>query len=980
MSCVWVVPILLVLCISTPLSQGSTSATTGTIKVGAIFTFSTVNGKVSKIAMEAAEEDINADPAILGGWKLSLVMHDSNFSGFIGFVGALRFMETDTVAIIGPQSSIMARVLSQLTTELQTPLLSFTALDPTMSPLQYPYFIQTAPNDLYLVTAISDIVSYYRWPEVVAIYTDEDQARNGMNILDNLLLDRHSKLSYKAALPTEATRSDVHEALVKVSSMEACVVVVHTYTKIGLLVFEVAQSLGMMREGYVWIATTWLSTVLDSGSLDVPNPASFQGALTLRQHTPDSQLKREFVQRWKNQLSNGSVGLNPCGLYAYDTVWTIARAVKQFLDQGNNISFSDDTKLNEISRGTLNLRALSKFEGGWKLLNNILQTDVNGLTGPIRFHPDRSVLNPSYDVLNAVKGGGHQLIGYWSNYSALSVVPPEELYGENPPNRSASNQHLNSNVVWPGGAEAVPRGWVFPHNGIPLKIGVPNRASYRDIVRAVNSSSAVAGYCIDVFLAARRLLPYRLPYEFIPFGDGHKNPSYSELVNKITTGVFDAVVGDITIVTDRTKAVDFTQPFIESGLVVVVPMRKMNSSAWAFLQPFTPSMWGMIGLFFVIVGAVIWLLEHRTNDEFRGPPRQQLVTVLWFSLSTMFMAHRENVGSTMGRFVLIIWLFVILIINSSYTASLTSILTVQQLSSPITGIESLVSGNQAIGYQVGSFAENYLMYELNIQKNRLFPLGSPQEYALALSNGTVAAVVDEKPYVDLFLADHCKFSIRGDEFTKSGWGFAFRRDSPVAVDMSTAILGLSENGELERIQSKWLSRKLHCKGDQGGSSDVVGSDQLQLESFAGLFLLCGIACFMALAIYFCYTLYHFKKHCPGGSACIGDGDGGAGPCSSSSTGPVPGRQGWKRKGKSGSGIRRVQRFMSYADDKADVWRLKPKRKRAAEGDDVDDTWKPQTTHSYDDEFRGSGSNGMDSERQKEQQDRHVRFVDNKFSR
>lgn len=127
--------------------------------------------------------------------------------------------------------------------------------------------------------------------------------------------------------------------------------------------------------------------------------------------------------------------------------------------------------------------------------------------------------------------------------------------------------------------------------------------------------------------------------------------------------------------------------------------------------------------------------------------------------------------STLGRIVLIIWLFVVLIINSSYTASLTSILTVQQLSSPIKGIDTLISSNDRIGYQVGSFAENYLNEELSISKSRLFALGSPEEYALALLNGTVAAVVDERPYMDLFLSDHCKFSVRGQEFTKSGWGF-----------------------------------------------------------------------------------------------------------------------------------------------------------------------------------------------------------------
>ncbi|KAM7257037.1 hypothetical protein ACFE04_012778 [Oxalis oulophora] len=825
------------------------------VNVGAIFTSSSINGAVSKIAMEAAQDDVNSDPTILGGRKLSITIHDSNFSGFLSIIGALQFMETDTVAIIGPQNAIMAHVLSHLANQLNVPLLSFTALDPTLSPLQYPYFVQTAPNDQFEMAAIAEMVSYYGWAEVIAIYTDDDQSRNGITTLGDKLAERRCKITYKAVLPpdTKSSRDDIQRELVKIQMMESRVIILNAYEKTGLMAFEVAKSLGMMGKGYVWIATTWLSTVLDSKPPIKPN--SLLGVLTLRPHTPDSKKKRDFVSRWP-KLSNGSIGLNPYGLYAYDTVWILANALKLFFNSGGNISFSDDPRLSKLGGGSLNLEALSIFDGGPQLLKNILQTNMTGLTGPIAFDEiDRSPYRPSYDIINVVEKG-YRDIGYWSNYSGLSIVPPETLYGK-PPNRSSSNQQLYS-VVWPGDTTEKPRGWVFANNGEKMTIGVPNRFSFKAVVSWVNGSEVASGYCIDVFLAAIKYLPYPVPYKFVPFGNGHNNPSYDELVGKIATGEFDAVVGDVAIVTNRTKLVDFTQPYIESGLVVVAPVRKMKSSALAFLQPFTPLMWAVTGILFLVVGAVVWILEHRINDEFRGPPKQQFVTMLWFSFSTMFFAHRENTVSTLGRFVLIIWLFVVLIINSSYTASLTSILTVQQLSSPIKGIDSLITSNDHIGYQVGSFAENYMIEELSIPRSRLLPLGTPEEYASALEKGLVSAIVDERPYVDLFLSQHCHFSIRGQEFTKSAWGFAFPRDSPLAIDMSTAILTLSENGELQKIHDKWLSKKGLCPS-QGSDDDT---DQLHLGSFLGLFLICGTACFLALAIYFCSMLRSYIRHKP----------------------------------------------------------------------------------------------------------------------
>ncbi|KAB2623631.1 glutamate receptor 3.3-like [Pyrus ussuriensis x Pyrus communis] len=237
--------------------------------------------------------------------------------------------------------------------------------------------------------------------------------------------------------------------------------------------------------------------------------------------------------------------------------------------------------------------------------------------------------------------------------------------------------------------------------------------------------------------------------------------------------------------------VDFTQPYIESGLVVVALIRKTNSSAWAFLRPFTPMMWSVTGIFFLVVGAVVWILERRTNEDFRGRPR-------------------EKTGSTLARFVLIIWLFVVLIINSSYIASLTSILTVEQLSSPVKGIESLVTGSDPIGFQ----------------------------------RGDVASVIDESAYMELFLSVRCGYSIVGQEFIKMGWGFAFPRDSPLAIHMSTAVLKLSEKGDLQKIHDKWL-KKSACSAE--GAKQAI--DRLSLSSFWGLFLLSGIACFLALVLH-----------------------------------------------------------------------------------------------------------------------------------
>lgn len=89
------------------------------------------------------------------------------------------------------------------------------------------------------------------------------------------------------------------------------------------------------------------------------------------------------------------------------------------------------------------------------------------------------------------------------------------------------------------------------------------------------------------------------------------------------------------------------------------------------------------------------------------------------------------------------------------------------------------------------------------------------------------------------------------------WLQAFQRDSPLAVDMSTAILQLSENGDLQKIHDKWL-----LKRDCSAPDSDADLNKLSLGSFWGLFLISGIACLLALVTFFIRVLCQYTKFSP----------------------------------------------------------------------------------------------------------------------
>ncbi|KAE8773691.1 Glutamate receptor 3.4 [Hordeum vulgare] len=829
------------------------------VRIGALFTFGSVIGRAVMPAIVLAVADVNADPTLLPGTKLSLLMQDTNCSGFVGTIEALQLLAKDVIAVLGPQSSAIAHIISHAVNKLQVPLISFAASDPTLSSLEYPYFVRATQSDYYQMSAVASIISQYQWREVIAIYVDDDYGRGGITALGDALAKKMSKIAYKAKLPPGAGRSAIQDILMQVNEMESRVYVVHVNPDSGMTVFSAAKSLGMMSSGYVWIATDWLSAVIDSsGHVASDVTENTQGVITLRQHVPDSGIQQSLLPKLNNLTRKGNrSSFSSYTAHAYDSVWLVAHAVEQFLSAGNAVSFSANQNLQAIKGSGLQLDSLRILNNGDKLLEKVLQANFTGVSGQVQFTLDRNLIHPAYDILN-IGGTGFRTIGYWSNISGLSIAAPENLHSVQL--NSTTNDIQLHDVIWPGQTAEKPRGWVFPYHGKLLRIGVPLRTSYNEFVMQDDGPDGVKGFSVDVFKSAISLLPYPVGCSFVLFGDGLKNPSYSDLVQKVSENYFDAAIGDISIVTNRTRLVDFTQPYTESGLIIVAPAKETESNAWAFLKPFTFQMWCVLGLLFLFVGTVVWILEHRTNTEFRGTPRQQIMTVCWFSFSTMFFAHRENTSSALGRFVLLVWLFVVLIINSSYTASLTSLLTVQELTSGVKGLDSLISSSSAIGYQVGSFARNYLVEELNIADSRLVPLNSPSDYARALElgsgNGGVAAIIDELPYVEIFLSKYCKFKTVGQVFTKSGWGFAFPRDSPLADDLSTAILTLSENGDLQRIHDEWLSGMKGCESDDSG----MNSNSLSLASFWGLFVVCGLACALALLIFFWRILFQYSKY------------------------------------------------------------------------------------------------------------------------
>ncbi|KAG4401228.1 hypothetical protein GLYMA_07G226400v4 [Glycine max] len=505
-------------------------------------------------------------------------------------------------AIIGPQKSEQARHVINLGRELGIPIISFSATSPSLSPAHTPIFIRMAQNDSSQVKAIAAIVEAYGWREVVLIYENTEYGNGLVPHLIDALDAVDTKVPYRSVIDPIFEESHILEELENLKENSTRIFIVHMTGEHGSRFFSAVEKAGMMSEGYGWIVTEGLSVELDPSALERMD--NMQGVLGVRTIVRNNEKLDDFKKRWKtlsfmeNNIKYHAYRTHTItlfGLWAYDTVWALAMAVENATNYGKQSA---------------------------SLVNAILATKFQGLSGYVDLKGGQ-LESSVVEVFNVI-GHKERIIGYWSPKRGLFQDDQEKQKVRQP--------------VWPGYTMDQPP---------KLRFGVPVRKGFTEFVKVetIFNTTKVSGFVVDVFLEVLKALPFSVSYEFVPL------ENYGALAGPIANNKsmkFDAGVGDITIVYDRTNYLNFTLPYLESVVSMVVSMKHDEKrNMWVFLKPLSWGLWLTTGAALVLIGFVVWFLEHRSNNTaFRGTPKQQLGIVFWFSFSTLVFAHRKSFDSS----------------------------------------------------------------------------------------------------------------------------------------------------------------------------------------------------------------------------------------------------------------------------------------------------------------------------------------------
>ncbi|PWA46654.1 Extracellular solute-binding protein, family 3 [Artemisia annua] len=367
-----------------------------------------------------------------------------------------------------------------------------------------------------------------------------------------------------------------------------------------------------------------------------------------------------------------------------------------------------------------------------------------------------------------------------------------------------------------------------------LVVWVPKKNGFTEFVKVNEYNEVEGGFSIAIFCYALQLLPYNVQPIFKPFinDKGEMNGTYDQLLKHIEGQTCQAVAGDTTIRGNRAQYVDFTIPYLSAEVYMLVrATHEWNQTLWTFLRPFTPRLWITIIFASIITGFALAILEYRaSNPKFASPLYRQLVMVIWFPISTFFF-HEGKILNRCSKVVLVMWLCMIFIVVQIFTATLSSWLTLDQLR------PRLPTSYENAGYQGGSFIKDLIIQRYNCSGEKLMALKSYEDFKNALSNGSVNAVFDELPYVDLFLSkygsEYMKFGPINQE---SGIAFAFAIGSPLLQTFSRAVINVTESETMMEMKKKYLGFSTHNKPQPNQPLP----QSLDVQSFIVLFIFMGI--------------------------------------------------------------------------------------------------------------------------------------------
>ncbi|XP_054891334.1 glutamate receptor ionotropic, NMDA 2A isoform X2 [Poeciliopsis prolifica] len=422
--------------------------------------------------------------------------------------------------------------------------------------------------------------------------------------------------------------------------------------------------------------------------------------------------------------------------------------------------------------------------------------------------------------------------------------------------------------------------------GTCMRNSVPCRKHIKDNTTEAGGTyikKCCKGFCIDILKKIAKYVKFTYDLYLVTNGKHGKkiNNVWNGMVGEVVYKKAVMAVGSLTINEERSEVIDFSVPFVETGISVMVSRSNGTVSPSAFLEPFSASVWVMMFVMLLLVTAMaVFMFEYisplgfnRNLAQGKDPhgPSFTMGKAVWLLWGLVFnnSVPVQNPKGTTSKFIVSVWAFFAVIFLASYTANLAAFMIQEEFVDQVTGLSDNKFQNPyaySPPFRFGTVPNGST--ERNIRKN--YP--AMHQYMVKYhQTGVVDALVSLKSgKLDAFIYDAavlnymagrdegCKLVTIGSGyiFATTGYGIALQKGSFWKRQVDLAILAIIGDGEMEELEAQWLTGICHNEKNE------VMSSQLDVDNMAGVFYMLATAMGLSLITFVSEHLFYWRlRYC-----------------------------------------------------------------------------------------------------------------------
>jgi ABC-type amino acid transport substrate-binding protein len=261
------------------------------------------------------------------------------------------------------------------------------------------------------------------------------------------------------------------------------------------------------------------------------------------------------------------------------------------------------------------------------------------------------------------------------------------------------------------------------------------------------------------------------------------------LLAAVRQGDVDVGVSALSLTPEREALMDFSQPFYYSGLGIALPVATESTAERIVEAVFSSQVMLYVGSLLVlllVIGFLIWLLERRRNPDHFRPGSKGIGDGMWWSAVTMTsVGYGDATPKTLlGRVLAMIWMFASVALLASFTAGVTSSLTVDTLTGRVHGPDDLPKVRTGV-VEASSAEEELVAGHVGLRRYATVDAG-----LAALVEGELDAFVHDQPILHYYQHRDYTGDVRilPGFFDPQLYGFAFPRGSVLRKSVNVAML------------------------------------------------------------------------------------------------------------------------------------------------------------------------------------------------